>query len=881
MKNFIEYKEYIKESVSIVDVAKKLGVSTTGNTECPTGHDSSSGKCFNVNSKKNTCRCYNCDEGGDMFELLKMANGLEFNEALYWIADTFELEKPTFDKESADHYRRKKMVSNILNESAKLFHRFLINDKEKVDQLISERGWTKETLENNMIGYCPVLDLDPHKRSVMENSLKNIGLEMKHYNDIGLVRLSDRIIFPYLKNGHVVYMAGRADSGLFENNNKYLKLQTNEYVKNDTLLGEDNVKSSSTIFITEGIPDYISGVQAGYPIISPGTTNFSNSTIDKLVSITKDTDAVYIIPDSEDSGAGMEGAKRTANVLQEAGKLVYIVELPREEGVSKIDLCDFLKDNPKEELDKLIAEAKTPGQISIDQIINSSNLDELTLRHKIIPALKGYSVYDVEYYLKYLQEEIKPKFELSKRSINALKKEILSIPTEKVETKKSQENDSKDSDKPIKTAYFENLADIVLDENGETAFLLKEEDDFTVKNVHIGDDEQTYIPPTVNNYKMIIKKKQHFPLASNVLKYIKEDDDSKLFSDLVEYFKGVSQLPSENYYKFIATWSMHTYLYDQFDYTPILWFYAVPGRGKSRTGKSIAYLCWRGFINESLREPNIIRASQHYKATMFFDVVDLQKKMERSNCLDLIMQRYEEGVSSQRVINFDAGAFDDIESFDIFGPTIIATNHIVSHQLSTRTIQITMPKSTQTTYETNIKPEGCLHFKERLIAFRARWLGKELPRVDKPAGSRLGDILQPIAIVNEICNPDKDTWLTDLIVEIQAEREDVNRNTKEGRVITALAKCTDKLEYLKNGEEIIYNRAILGEYNSDINNKNYQLQSGTLGKILKSLGFERRTNGQERGILWDKELFNSICKEYGIEDHDSSNTDGEHKIYFN
>jgi hypothetical protein len=47
--------------------------------------------------------------------------------------------------------------------------------------------------------------------------------------------------------------------------------------------------------------------------------------------------------------------------------------------------------------------------------------------------------------------------------------------------------------------------------------------------------------------------------ANEVLKHYNNDNDHKIFSDLVDYHKSISELSDDNHYKFLAAWVMHTY----------------------------------------------------------------------------------------------------------------------------------------------------------------------------------------------------------------------------------------------------------------------------------------------------------------------------------
>jgi hypothetical protein len=78
----------------------------------------------------------------------------------------------------------------------------------------------------------------------------------------------------------------------------------------------------------------------------------------------------------------LKGALDTAAVMEEAGKAVYVVELPRPDGTEKVDATDFLRDQGKEAFDLLLREAKTPLQIEIDRIAKE-NLDPIRLANRL------------------------------------------------------------------------------------------------------------------------------------------------------------------------------------------------------------------------------------------------------------------------------------------------------------------------------------------------------------------------------------------------------------------------------------------------------------------------------------------------------------------
>jgi hypothetical protein len=284
---------------------------------------------------------------------------------------------------------------------------------------------------------------------------------------------------------------------------------------------------------------------------------------------------------------------------------------------------------------------------------------------------------------------------------------------------KQPKADNGSEKKEVHSAWFDGLVEVVADDSGNTQFLIKENGSLIVKDKHEVED-CVYIPPSA---KQIVWQA---PRASEVMKYETGDSDQQLFNDLVNYHRSISELPDDNYYQFLAAWDMHTYLIDKFEYSPIIWLYAIPARGKSRTAKGVTYVSWRGIILTTVKEPHIIRLATNDRATLFFDIMDLWKKVERAGADDIMLNRFERGGKVPRILNPELGPFQDTKWFHIYGPTIIATNKVINDILETRSIQIVMPETTKI-FENDVKEVDALPFRERLTAFRARWIDRELP----------------------------------------------------------------------------------------------------------------------------------------------------------
>ena len=406
------------------------------------------------------------------------------------------------------------------------------------------------------------------------------------------------------------------------------------------------------------------------------------------------------------------------------------------------------------------------------------------------------------------------------------------------------------SEKQVYSASFNGLVDLVADDQGHAAFLVKENGMLVVKKSYKVDDK-VLLPPPAEQIRWLL------PKASVVMEHVGNDNDNRLFIDLVNYFKGVSELPDENHYKFIAAYCFHTYLIDRFQYTPILGFFSIPERGKTRTGRAIVNVSYRGITIVTLREPLILRLAKDHRATIFFDISDLWKKIEAAGVEDIFYNRFEKGGEVGRVLYPERGAFQDTVYYDVSGATLFATNKPVNDVLESRTVQVIMPQATRS-FEQDVLPEDGLPFKERLVAFRARWLDRSLPEMNKPCLGRLGDVLKPINQIVKICCPD-DSWFGPFVAGIEKNRKLSRSESEDARIIQAILAARPAL---KHGH--LFNEDVLAHLNKDIP-LSERISPQAFGKTTSGMGFKRYASGQKRGFYWDAELLKSLCQRYGLE----------------
>ena len=151
--------------------------------------------------------------------------------------------------------------------------------------------------------------------------------------------------------------------------------------------------------------------------------------------------------------------------------------------------------------------------------------------------------------------------------------------------------------------------DICSNDDGQLVYAILKDGELILAPEHITETESFSIP-----------EKKHFqftiPRAAEVLRYFAQEDTA-LYDDLLSYLKRFSALDDEQW-AIVAHYVFLTYLHDNpgIDYCPYILFNAVPERGKSRTGKSIIYVAFRGIHLIELREATIFRYSQNLHGTL-------------------------------------------------------------------------------------------------------------------------------------------------------------------------------------------------------------------------------------------------------------------------
>ena len=320
--------------------------------------------------------------GGDVFAYIQQRDGGTFSDALGVLAAQHGIHSEHQDTEAArrelERLLERRAIERLLTQAAAHYHQAL-SSQIRNEWYRQHYGFTDETINELRLGWA-----SGHLFSHFVDALKvertlalKTGLFVVHGDRVEDF-FRERLVFPYWQRGQVAYFIARSTQSTDPGRpcSKYTKLLTHsdrhsyvsETVRNDTFYNEDAARRTDELVITEGITDCISAWQAGIPCISPATTRFRTQDLPKLVQLTRRATRIIICNDAEASGAGTVGAVDTATALHAEGRDVRIAQLPRPEGVEKVDVNAFLKAHPLEAFQDVLGGARRFVQHLIEAI---------------------------------------------------------------------------------------------------------------------------------------------------------------------------------------------------------------------------------------------------------------------------------------------------------------------------------------------------------------------------------------------------------------------------------------------------------------------------------------------------------------------------------
>ena len=444
----------------------------------------------------------------------------------------------------------------------------------------------------------------------------------------------------------------------------------------------------------------------------------------------------------------------------------------------------------------------------------------------------------------------------SKEKLLQLIKEAPDFIFEKYDERESNE-------KPINIILKDRTKSIVPDlihlvgDQGRTKYLFCKNGQWLIEDYFIQDNKR-YSP------------KQNLPikiLKPNIINRSLNLDIARLATEIDTFIKSYLEMPLDSDYLILSMWIFHTYLIENFNTTPILYFYGVKETGKSRAGEVLNELAFRAQRLTSLTEATLFRSVELFKPTLIIDEIKLLGKGGNQGLADLMKTTYKRGLKVSR-INLNKYGEDQIEYFDTFSPLVICTTETIPDIIESRCILFIMQKNSNPQIEKMIDKKWANDLRERLTVFRANYINKDLPEAQHIARGRLNEIMFPLYQSLLLFGPERKDEFLDTVKRIQKNKENEDGMSLEAEIVKAIND-----EYQQNHNKQFLTQSISKRLN-EIRSENENISDRVVSSRIKRLGFDKiRFKNGRMGFRINEERLGCLKNKYRITD-DAEGSEG-------
>ncbi len=370
------------------------------------------------------------------------------------------------------------------------------------------------------------------------------------------------------------------------------------------------------------------------------------------------------------------------------------------------------------------------------------------------------------------------------------------------------------------------------------------------------DGEKRLVPPIESTL---------FPTPTDkAVELVDHYEDRALFTGLADFLRDHIDLEDQRGYQILAAYVLHTWLTEQANDSPIIHAYGPKGSGKTTLVETIGAVARRSIPTLTLTGPALFRVNAHYAPTLLIDEISIAKNPDVK---DMLNARFSRGMKVIR-INMDKTGLDQIESFEVFGPTVLAGTQDVSDTIRSRSIRFYMERACRNVRRT-LDKQTAASLLDTLAAFRARHLKSELAT---PApivrDGRLSDVIYPLHQIILLVSPDDEPEFVKFCQDLERDRSEEDALSIDALVVKAMRACQP---HLKNSKLAV---KLVAEYLNADRPVNEELKERSVGKVMSRLGFKTtRTSSGHGARYWDENRLTRLEKRYDLQSEHTDDTD--------
>lgn len=417
-----EFIDKVREASNLVDVigahTQLKGRGSQHMGLCPFPDHAESTPSFSVSEDRQLYHCFGCKKSGNVFTFLQDFQGLNFPQAVEYLAKKYSIPLPelSLDKAQSRAWQERKTEREAclqLNRAAAMFfHKTLLAQPKDhlVWKYLEQRGITEELAVKFRLGLAPA------GWESLAQFLSSQKLSLQRAERLGLVRrrktgrgyfdfFRNRLIFPVLSQTRdVLAFGGRSLTA--DNPPKYLNSpETLVFHKGRTVYGLQesarHIRAEKRIVVVEGYMDLLAMWRAG---IKPVVATLGTALTPEHAQLFKKFgDDVVLVFDGD--MAGQEAMERSLAVLLEGDLLPKGVVLPEGQ-----DPDDYLSQRGAEALSEAVERAEDLFEVTLQgwmKDYRSSPSEKLRILEKaaqVWPSIQRSSLRDL--YLSALSRQL-------------------------------------------------------------------------------------------------------------------------------------------------------------------------------------------------------------------------------------------------------------------------------------------------------------------------------------------------------------------------------------------------------------------------------------------------------------------------------------------
>lgn len=335
---------------------------------------------FSVSPDKQIYYCFGCKRGGGVINFIMEEEGLNFPDAVRFLAKRAGMAVPEEDGNREAAHRRQRLLE--LNRDAARFYYDLLQKPEgrAVREYLDRRKIRRATAVNFGMGASPdswdTLLTAMTAKGYSKSELLTAGLVVQGKGGHLYDKFRNRLMLPVVDvRGDVVAFGSRV---LDKSEPKYMNSpETPVYSKRRVLYGLNLAKKSKrpNIILCEGNLDIVTLHQAGFDnaVASMGTA----LTVEQTRLLSRYTKELILCYDNDN--AGKIATERALQILNNSEFTVRVLQLPRRMAdgeLVKQDADDFIKYQGADAFERLLSGSENGMEFRMTQIAGKYDLTD-------------------------------------------------------------------------------------------------------------------------------------------------------------------------------------------------------------------------------------------------------------------------------------------------------------------------------------------------------------------------------------------------------------------------------------------------------------------------------------------------------------------------